>query len=211
MHTRQAALCGQPAGMRYRCRQPEKRKMEIDINQKKISIGAEYKIHSNGNEKYFATKKLFRFLGEINLFDNSQKRVRYQIKQNWAWFKLSYDLIKYDNNKFKLRTVSIWKRHFECRIGEDLYEIFGHRGRKYSIYKNDIQIAWWDKEAVSWFNGDNYKLIADEDSEVELLICFCLIMDNAKSQNDERTTVHYDFGNIGPQAKKFNQNWKPKN
>ena len=185
--------------------------MEIDINQKKISIGAEYRIYLNGNEKYFATKKLFRFLGEINLFDTSGGKSKYQMKQNWSWFKLSYDLIKFDNNKFELRTENIWKLHYKCQVGQDLYEIFGHRGRKYSIYKNDEQIAWWDKEAVSWFSGDNYKLIANKDSEIELLICFCLIMDNAKSQNDEGNTMTYDFGNIGPQAKKFNPNWKPKN
>lgn len=184
--------------------------MEIDINQTKISIGAEYKIHLNGMEEYFALKKLFRFLGEINLFNKSRGNAVYQIKQNWDWFNLSYDLIKYDNNKFEFRTISIWKLHYECHVGEDIYEIFGHRGRKYSIYKNDNQIAWWDKEAVSWFNGDNYKITADNDCDIELLICFCLIIDNAKSKNSDGNTVNIDLGNIGFQARKFNPNWIPK-
>ena len=51
---------------------------------------------------------------------------------------------------------------------------------------------------------------ANKDSEIELLICFCLIMDNAESQNDEGNTITYDFGNIGFQAKKFNPDWNPK-
>ena len=66
----------------------------------------------------------------------------------------------------------------QCRVGPDLYLIYGHRGRKYSIFKNDIQGAWWDRKAVTWFAGDNYKIIADKDCDIDLIISFCLIVDN---------------------------------
>jgi len=91
-----------------------------------------------------------------------------------------------------------------------LYGVFGHRGRKYSIYKNNKQIAWWDKNKVRWFNGDNYQIIADFDVDRELLISFCLILDNDRSQNRSENAVTVDYGNIGPQAKKFNPDWRPK-
>ncbi len=80
--------------------------MEVDINQRKVSIGAKYRIYLNGNEKYFAKRELFRFFGEINLFDRSGVELRYQMKQNWSWFKLSYDIIKYDNRIYELRVFS---------------------------------------------------------------------------------------------------------
>jgi hypothetical protein len=82
-------------------------------------------------------------------------------------------------------------------------------GRKYSVYKNDKQIAWWDKQAVSWFNGDNYTIIADSDADYELIIAFCLIIDNQYNNNDNSNTVTFDFGNIGGQVRKFNTDWKP--
>ncbi|WP_341225510.1 hypothetical protein [uncultured Arcticibacterium sp.] len=184
--------------------------MEIDINQRKISIGAEYNIHLDGKGAFNARKELFTILSEINLFNKTQGKSRYQLNQKWAWFKTSYDLIRYDNNIFQFRTKNLWKLHYECQVAGDLYEIFGHRGRKHSIYRNDKQIAWWDKEAVSWFSGDNYRLIADNDSDIELLISFCLIMDNVKSQNKKGNTVTVDLGHIGFQAKEFNPNWRPK-
>jgi hypothetical protein len=62
-----------------------------------------------------------------------------------------------------------------------MYDIYGHRGRKYSIYKNDQQVAWWDKEAVGWFAGDNYKIFANANSDPELLISFCLVIGNFRT------------------------------
>ena len=184
--------------------------MEIDINQKRISLRAEYKIFQDGKEQFSADKRLFTFFDEIQLFDLSHRILRYRIKQKWAWFHTSYDLTDQSNQTLKFRTLSFWKRHYQCQDGQDTYEIFGHRGRKFSIYKNDVQVAWWNKESVTWFSGDNYKIIADKDSKIELLISFCLITDNQSSQNKEGNAVSIDFGNFGPQAKAFNPNWTPK-
>lgn len=36
-------------------------------------------------------------------------------------------------------------------------------------------MAWWEKKAVSWCKGDNYKIIADDDCDANLMITFCLI------------------------------------
>jgi hypothetical protein len=93
-------------------------------------------------------------------------------------------------------------------VGSDNYDLYGHRGRKYSIYKNDIQVAWWDKNAVSWFSGDNYKITADKDCDVALIIFFCLIIDNFSYH--KKSIFNYSFGNIGFQAKMFDPAWQPK-
>jgi hypothetical protein len=110
----------------------------------------------------------------------------------------------------EFRTVSVWKCEYECQVGQDCYHIYGHRGRKYSIYKNDKQIAWWNKNAVSWFAGDNYKIISDADADIDLLISFCLIIDNFSSDSGKGNTINIDLGNIGFQARKFDPAWQPK-
>jgi uncharacterized protein YxjI len=186
------------------------RNMEIDINQKKISFGDKYQIFIDGQQTHFASTKLSRWLAEINLFKNNNSRSTYLIKKRWAFFNTSFDLTTWDNNVLEFRTKSFWKNHYFCQVGQDLFEIYGHRGRKYSIYKNDKQVAWWDKQAVAWFNGDNYKIIADKDGDHELIIAFCLIIDNTLSNDNEGNTLTIDIGNVGPQAKKFDTNWKPK-
>ena len=185
--------------------------MDIDINQKKISMGDKYQIFIDGQQRYSASRQLLQLLPEINLFEtNAGGRARVTINRRLSWFKAKYDITRWDNNVFQFRTKSVWKLHYQCQFGPDIYDIYGHRGRKYSIYKNDIQVAWWDKKAVSWFAGDNYKITAEKDCDIDLIISFCLIADNFLNIDNDGNTVTYDLGNIGFQDKKFNNTWHPK-
>ena len=81
---------------------------------------------------------------------------------------------------------------------------------KYSVYKNSTQVAWWEKEAVTWFEGDNYAITANNDCNVELIIAFCLIIDNHKSKSHSENAVSYNIGNIGGQIKEFDPYWRAK-
>lgn len=184
--------------------------MEIDINQNKISVGNKYQIFVDGQPTHSASNRLFRWLAEINLVENGLAKPKYIIKKKWGLFNTSFDLTRWDNRVSKFRTKNFWKNHYFCQVGQDLFEIFGHKGRKYSIYKNDKQVAWWDKKAVAWFNGDNYKIIADKDCDHELIISFCLIIDNIQSNDNEVNLLTVDLGNIGPHEKKFDATWQPK-
>ncbi|MDR1729185.1 MAG: hypothetical protein LBR52_00780 [Prevotellaceae bacterium] len=184
--------------------------MEIDIKQEEISIGDKFQIFVNGKQAYTASAKLFRAFSEIDLSELDSNKPKYVIKKRFSLFKVKYDIEKWDHSVFKFRTKAIWKSHFYCHAGQDLYEIFEHRGRKCSVYKNDIQIACWDKEAVTLLNGDNYKIIADVDSDYELLISFCLILDNSFSDNNSGNSITVNLGKIGLQAKNFNPEWRPK-
>lgn len=184
--------------------------MEIDIHQKKISFCDEYQIYVDGQPMYFAASKPFRWLTKMNLFANGVERARYTLFQKWDFLNASFNLVRWDGNILRFRTQSFWKNHYTCQVGADLYDIYGHTGRKHSIFKSDIQVGWWDKDAVSWFDGDNYKIIADNDSDYELIITFCLILDSTYSNNSKRSTVTIDFGNIGFQARKFDTTWQPK-
>lgn len=56
--------------------------MEIDINQKKISIGDKYQIFIDGQQTHTAAAKLFRWLAEISLFDLNGDRAKYIIKKS---------------------------------------------------------------------------------------------------------------------------------
>ena len=184
--------------------------MIIDINQKKISIGDKYRIFINEKQTYSAHTQLFRFLSEVNIFEENVGRSKITLKKRWSWFDTKYDIYRNGNIKFEYRTVSVWKIHHKCQVGNDLYEIFGHKGRKYSIFKNNKQIAYWDKNCVTWFDGDNYRIIADNDCDYELLMAFCLINDNKSESSNNENALTFDLGNIGPEARKFDNNWKLK-
>jgi uncharacterized protein YxjI len=184
--------------------------MEIDINQKKISIGDKYSIFTDGQQTHSASRELFHLLPVVTLSRNNNDGPVMTIKRRLSWFRAKYDIILSGTNILEFRTVSYLKSQYQCRNGNDCYDIYGHRGRKYSIYKNNKQVAYWDKQAVSWFAGDNYKIIADKGSDVDLLIGFCLIIDNFRSDDHDGKTVDIDVGNIFFQAKKFDTGWQPK-
>jgi uncharacterized protein YxjI len=182
--------------------------MEIDINQKKIAVGDKYNIFIDGQLSHTASTEVFRFLAVINLFDVGGSRLTIN-KKNW-WFKAKYNITLNDNNVLEFRTKSFWKNHFQCQYGLNLFDIYGHKGRKVSVFKNDKQVAWWNKQKVTWFEGDNYKIIADTNSDNEIIIAFCLIIDNYNSNDKGGNTITIDFGSIGPQARAFDATWLPK-
>jgi len=184
--------------------------MEIDINQKKISIGDKYKIFIDGQEQYRAARKIFNLLAVVELYPGENDTPLMTIRKRWGWFRAKYDIVRADNVVLPFRTVSFWKDYYQCVVGIDTYELYGHRGRKFSIYKNGKQIAWWEQRAVSWFAGDNYKIIADGNVDRQLMICFCLIIDNFLSDMHDGTTITYKIGKIGPQEKEFDAGWVAK-
>ena len=184
--------------------------MRLDINQKKIAIGDKFQIYIEGNPAYKASSELFRFLSVINLFRIDDSRARLSIHKQWFLWKPKYTIQLPDHGTVEFRADSWWEMHYQCHCSPDMYHIYGHRGRKYSVYRNTTQVAWWEKEAVSWFEGDNYTIMADHDCNVELILAFCLIIDNHKSKRHGENAVSYDIGNLGGQVKEFDPGWRPK-
>jgi len=183
--------------------------MEIVINQKKIAIGDKYRIFINQQPSHTASRQIFQLLAEILLFNDKENSPRITINKRLSWFKPKYDISRRDGTKLAFRTKSYWKLHYQCQSGIDCYDIYGHKGRKYSIYKNDTQVAWLTKSIITWLEGDNYHITADDDSDSDLLIAFCLIIDHTKGNHGENALT-INVGHVGFQAKKFNPQWLPK-
>jgi hypothetical protein len=164
-----------------------------------------------GQLTHFASQHLFQAHRQLQLFaGEATTRPRLTLQQQPTWFHLRYHITRWDRNVLVFRTESAWRNHYQCRYGADLYDIYGHRGTKYSVYKNATQIAWWQQARVTWFEGDNYKLWADEGSDAELLLAFCLILDESASSGEDQNTLTINFGAIGPQARVFDKTWQPK-
>lgn len=183
--------------------------MEIVINQKKIAIGDKYRVFVNQQPLLMASRRIFQLLAELRLFYNKENNPIITINKRLSWFKPKYDITRREGTKLAFRTESYWKLHYQCQCGIDCYDIYGHRGRKHSIYKNGVQVAWLTKAVITWFEGDNYRLTADDDCDSNLLIAFCLIIDNMEGHHGENILT-INIGHIGLQAKKFNPQWLPK-
>lgn len=182
--------------------------MIIDINQQKVAIADKYRISINGQEVYRAARKLWRIFAEVDLFYRDEGEPRLTIKKRLSFFKPSY-VIFVGGDAYRFTTRNFWKHVYLCDIGADHYEVYAHRGRKYSIFCNDRQVAWWDKDAVSVLAGDHYVITAADDADAAVLVAFCLIIDNYRSDEHDDKLVNYDVGNL-LQAKKFDPYWQPR-
>jgi hypothetical protein len=183
--------------------------MRIDINQQSISIGEKYNVFVNEQAAYRAASSLFRILRVIDLFTTHGDMPLLTIRRRWSFIIKKYDIIR-KGELFPFRVVKFWRRHFQCPVGKDIYDIYGHRSRKFSIYKNGIQVAWWELATVSWFKGDNYTMLADKDGDREILTAFCLIIDDWHSRK-KHGALNIHLGYIGPEDRPFDPSWTPKN
>lgn len=182
--------------------------MKISIKQRKISFGSQYNIFLENNEKYYAETDMFsRKIIHLYLKENLIERIK--IYKSFYFFTPDYKVELLDGNRIKFKTMSIWRTHFQCILENDIYELFLHNKGKISIYKNGIQIGLCKKEAVAILAGDNYNLILDFDTNVELLISFILILDNMNSRNGG-TLFSIDLGTVLKEYRKLDSSWKPK-
>jgi uncharacterized protein YxjI len=183
--------------------------MIIDIRQNKFSIGDKYRVSVNGTLKYVASRQPIQLMAEILVFNASSDILKAKINKHFHLFKANYEITFSDGTICFFQTVSYLRSHYNCQIATDIYDIYGHRGRKYSIYRNDQQIAWWEKEMITLLEGDEYKITANEDCNAELLICFCLIIDNYANGNHGENVLTINWGYLGLQARKFDKTWRP--
>jgi hypothetical protein len=183
--------------------------MVIDINRKEISIGNKYTIFVNGKQQWSASKEILNILSNLHVSIYPDGTEVIEIRQKNLLISPEFSIRIAGKAVLQLTTVSNWKNIYQCIDDKDIYTIYGHAGTKYSVFKNGIQIAYWDESSVNVLNGEQLKIYADLDANKELLVAFCLAADNFSS-NSNTNTITINFGNIGWWLRKFDKTWKPK-
>lgn len=183
--------------------------MIININQHKISVGSKYDIFINRVKKYYGEQKIFKLFAEIHLFMEESKEKAFIVKKKMFLIYPTYVLTDNQGKEAVLEMKSYWKTHYQCTYNHKVYDIYAHRRRKCSVFENGKQIAWWDKEAVSWFAGDNYTITANDNANAEVLISCCLAYDNYTNKSKDKGMFNVDIGNMIFQKQAFDKNWEP--
>lgn len=183
--------------------------MIIDIHQNKFSIGDKYRVFIDGALKYTVSRQPIQLLAEILVFNADNNVLKLKINKRFHLFKANYEITFSNDITCSFRTVSYLRSNYSCQLGEDIYDIYRHRGRKYSIYRNNQQVAWWEKGTITIMEGDEYKITASSDCNAELLMCFCLITDNYATGNHGENILTINWGYLGLQARQFDENWLP--
>ncbi|MBD3581564.1 hypothetical protein [Flavobacterium selenitireducens] len=179
---------------------------KILIKQHSISVGSQYKIFINKREEFYAETDAFSS-SIINVYKPNELQPYFRTFKSFYIDYPKYKIEMPDGERYQLVSKNVWKTKFQLKKGDDIYELYRHKERKVSVFKNDVQIAYWEKEAINYLLADSYEIIANKSSEKELLIAFCLILDNLNSKGGFIFNV--DFGLIIKEKRKFNKSWKP--
>ena len=180
--------------------------MDITIQQDAISLRSEYEITTPGCI-YIAQKKFFSWGDKIKIFGPRDRLVA-RIRSRMSFFRKRYDFELADGLIYRFRQEKLWTGVYACEGANDRYVLYEHRGLNYSVFQNDSQIAAFTKNGFKIGNGDRYKIQINDDANVVIVICLALTIDASENENIA-TTLTYDFGQIGPEARPFDKSWKP--
>ena len=114
-----------------------------------------------------------------------------------------------DGRSFKFCCEKVWKQVYLCEGQGESYRLYAHRGLKYSIFRDERQIAAITQNRLVIGRGNEYRIRMDSDADVVLLLCMMLTYNTGEEQDDDSASVTFDMGRIGPQGRAWDPNWKP--
>jgi len=159
-----------------------------------------YAFWATSDTKYFReTKKLF-----YNNTLISEIKTKFQLPFTCSYIIRFQNQLTEANLKFKL----FHEFNPTCLFKNDVYEIIPHRGNKTSIFKNNIQIAYYEEESIEYFNNPGIKFVANDNIDRELLFSFIVSL-KCDFMNDN-SNITYNLGNISlTEKRKFDDDWEP--
>ncbi len=185
--------------------------MKIDIGQS----GNHYKFFKNNSQDHYLTGKwVSGFFKSVysEIYDGDQNKVatiRFG-KSAGTWWKkkINYEFEFYKEQQVITVTVlNRWKGHWAFEFNGEKYDFYFHRGHRKSLYKEDQQMAKFNKRTTNLWEYDKGFIIADNDANDLMLICLFLAYDMGET-NDADISV--DMGNLLEGVKEYDDRWIPK-
>lgn len=184
--------------------------MVIEIDQHMNSPIATYDIFINKEKRYVAKQHSNVFKTDISLLSvhHSDYKIFTIRRCNGVLRRPAFAITDRHGNHAVLEMISYWRTHYRCHYDHKVYDIYAHRGLRCSIFENDKQIAWYDKQKFSWNDEDNYFMLANNNVNHELLIAFCLAYDSYHYPSKGYDRSRFTLGNIFFEKRKFDKLWK---
>ncbi len=182
--------------------------MDVTIRERKLSFRSTYDIFSPGH-RYLAEKAFLAFLDKLELRTNTGQLV-VTLQSRFTLFRTKYDFVFASGRTYHFICEKIWKRVYVCEGPQETFRLYHHKGLRFSVFKDDDQIAAITKNRLVVGNGNEYDIRMNSDANV-VVICWMMLAINTGDKDDEHeSTATYDFGNIGPEDRRFDESWVPR-
>ncbi|MBC3539049.1 hypothetical protein ACFSC6_07300 [Rufibacter sediminis] len=187
--------------------------MRLDIVQK----GSKYTFYKKGVEEpmYKGRYRSFFFKSGYTEVFNPAGEVAASVRiGNSIWFpglnrtsKATYIIDFTEQSTIIEITVKNYsKGYWEFEYQNHQYAFYRHRGHKRSLFKNEKQVARYDKRAVNLFENDRAYVVANSDEDELLLLCLFLAYDMGEYNDAD---ISLDFGQVLEGVKKIDHDWQP--
>jgi len=188
---------------------PATNTMIIEIKQDLTSLlGDNYAIFTDGKRTMSAFSILRDGFSILQLQKFPSDQIILTIESLVGFFGPKY-IIERGNNAYYFRTITWYRGHYQCLFGDDVYDVYAHDELRYSVYCNNEMVGYWEGAAITFGEGDKYKITMNADANKNLLIAFCLIID--RHYHNEGGLLKINIGRLLPETKIFDVNWTPKN
>lgn len=125
----------------------------------------------------------------------------------WRLNKTIYQIqIHNENIKIEVKAINAYRGHWGFKLNQNRYDFYFHFGHKKSLFKDNQQVAKYDKGAVHMWANDSAFIVANNDESKLLLLALFLTFDMGQSMNGD---VNVDLGNLTGGVKEFDNNWYP--
>jgi hypothetical protein len=136
--------------------------------------------------------------------------VIHRVQRLLTFWKRYFEIFLYNptRRQLEIKPVNIFKGHWRLIDNNDIYDFYIHKGHRKSLFKNEKQIASFDKKRLSIFEQNCYTTLADNGVDRSLLIAFSILLDIG--EDNDSSTFTFDFGSLTSGVKKVDENWQPR-
>ena len=181
--------------------------MDITVAERKFSLRSKYDI-SAPDCQYYAEGSRWPFSSRFKLLSADREQELARIIWRFSFFRDRYDIrLRSSGTVYRFWCENLWRVVYACKGEQAFYRLYQHKGLTYSLFRGERQVAAIEKTRFVIGNGDRYDIRVNRSENTLLVICMALVLDALDGSYDSTVTV--DLGNIGPEARRFDESWEP--
>ncbi|HEX4007323.1 MAG TPA: hypothetical protein VHX60_14200 [Acidobacteriaceae bacterium] len=181
--------------------------MDVTIQERKFTFHSEFEITGAG-PALRARKEFLSFPPRIQVkFEGGQVVT---LQGRFSLVRCKYDFHFPDGREYAFHCEKVVKGVYACRSDEEIYRLYHHKKRRYSIFHNGEQIAAVERSRYAGTRGNRFAVRMNHDADVAMVTSMVLAM-NASDRSDAEDAEHGtpEPASYRREERPFDTTWQP--
>jgi hypothetical protein len=180
--------------------------MDVVIQERKFAFATEYDISGAGHNLR-ARKEFLSFPARIQVGLASERMVTLQGR--FSLIRRKYNFHFADGRDYAFQCEKIRKGVYVCKRGQEAYRLYQHRGLKYSVFRNEEQIAAVTRNRFVAVGGSRFDIRMNRDADLAMVVSMVLAMNTSDGNDHFDASTAIEHERRGSEDKKFDAAWQP--